>query len=137
MVGGSNKPRTLRYYADEVARQLQDSTDSAMRDIDTERPWGTPTTDVKTSTYHASFGEIVLCDPSDGAFTVYLPAAEAQDEGRVVVVKNLSSSTNHITVQGKGGATIDSADSRYLSIAWQVWTFVVRNANEWIRTAFS
>ena len=126
-------PRTRRYYEDETLRQVQDATDKAFYEIDTERPWGTPTSDVKTSTYHAKFGEIVLCDPTSAAFTVYLPTATSEDAGRQVTVKNYSASTNHITVQDKGSATVDMLDSIFLGLAYQVRTFVVRNANEWIQ----
>jgi hypothetical protein len=126
------KPRTRRYYEDETVRQLQDSTDAAFLDIDTERPWGT-LTDVQTSTYHAKFGEVVLCDPTSGAFTVYLPSPTAQDAGKRVTVKNYSTSTNHITVKDNSGATIDKLSSIFLAIAYQCRTFIVRNVNEWVQ----
>jgi hypothetical protein len=132
MTEQGSPPRTRRYYEDETLRQVQDATDKAFYEIDTERPWG-EFTEVKTSTYHASFGEIVLCDPTGGAFTVYLPTAEAKDAGRQVTVKNYSASANHITVQDKGSATVDKLSSIFLGLAYQVRTFVVRNANEWVQ----
>ena len=130
-IAGST-PRTRRYYETEVLRQVQDSTDKAFSEIDTVRPWGTLTA-VKTATYHAKFGDVVLCDPTGGAFTVYLPAATSKDAGKRVTVKNYSTSTSHITVQDKGSATVDKFTSIYLAVAWQCRTFVCRNANEWVQ----
>ncbi len=65
-------------------------------------------TAVQTGTYNAAVGELVLCDPSGAGFTVNLPAASG-NSGRHVWVKNTTSSTNTITIDGSGAETIDGA----------------------------
>ena len=75
-------------------------------------------TTTKTGTYTAAFGETVRCDPSGGGFTVTLPTPTADDVGRSLRIKNITSSTNTITVSG-GSNTIDGASSVGMSTAHQ------------------
>lgn len=64
-------------------------------------------TAVKTSAYTAGYGELVLCNPTGAGFTVNLPAAVLG--GKPIIVKNDSTSTNNITIDGAGAETIDGA----------------------------
>ncbi len=76
----------------------------------------TTVTAVKTANYTAAINETVRCDPSGGAFTVTLPTAVG-NSGSVVEVKNVTASTNTITVDGNGAETIDGALTLALSTA--------------------
>lgn len=126
-------PRTKRIYdGTDITVQLQDSTESAFGEVDTERAFGTPT-DLKTTNCFAAYGDIVLCDPTSTSFTVTLPEITAQDVGRHVTVKNYSTSTNAIYVKGKGSDTIDLLTSIFLVWPYQCRTFVVRRTGEWIQ----
>lgn len=70
------------------------------------RAWNV--TAVQTTTYAAAVWDLVRCDPSGGGFTVNLPTAASRG-GEGVVVKNTTTSTNAITVDGNGAETIDGA----------------------------
>jgi hypothetical protein len=81
-------------------------------------------TTVKTSgPYVADYNELVRVDPSGGGFQVTLPDA-AEKPGGVVAIKNVTSSTNNITV-ATGGEDIDGygtsniwADSYFIVVFW-------------------
>ena len=83
----------------------------------------------KTSNHNASFGEVVRCDPSGGGFTVTLPVASG-GTGQIVVVKNTTSSTNTITIDGNGAETIDGNSSVGISEGFKALTFV-SYGSEW------
>ncbi len=89
--------------------QLQDATRRAERRLTKSvgKPFGEPTV-TKTSDYTAAWGEIVQVDPTLGAVTIDLPKPQPEDRGKLVVVKNVSSSTNTITIRNLHGL-IDSA----------------------------
>lgn len=67
----------------------------------------TPTA-VKTATYTCAAGELVLFDPSGGAFATTLPAASA-NSGKRIAFKNTTTSTTAMTVTRAGSDTIDGA----------------------------
>lgn len=69
----------------------------------------TPTA-VKTSTYTCAAGELVLFDPSGGAFATTLPAASA-NSGKRIAFKNTTTSTTAMTVTRAGSDTIDGANT--------------------------
>ena len=70
-------------------------------------PLGSPT-QLKSATYQAQHGDLVLCDASPGAFTVWLPPVSQRHVGSVVVVKDAVGSPNVVTVKpGDAAATID------------------------------
>lgn len=89
-------------------------------------------TAVKTATYTAAVGEIVRCNPSGGAFTVNLPTAVGNG-GRSIVVKNVTSSTNAITIDGSASQTIDGATTYDIAEAYGSRTLVSDGAN-WMIT---
>lgn len=62
----------------------------------------------KTANYTITAGDnVVLCDPTAGAFTITLPAIAAGQRRRRVTVKNHSASANNITLAVTGADTID------------------------------
>lgn len=67
---------------------------------------GYTVTATKTANYTAADGEVVMCDPSGGGFTVTLPAGNSAKRQQVAV-KNDTNSTNTITVDTPGAETID------------------------------
>ena len=77
-------------------------------DVVTPVKGGWTVTAVKTGAYTAAWGELVRCDPSGGGFTVTLPSAVGR-AGESVAVKNTTTSTNTITIDGDGSETIDGA----------------------------
>lgn len=68
-------------------------------------------TSVKTANYTATYGELVLVDPSGGAFTVTLPTASGNSGKRIVVKVSHATTTWHLaaTVDGNASETIDGA----------------------------
>ncbi|HVI39881.1 MAG TPA: hypothetical protein VM577_04405 [Anaerovoracaceae bacterium] len=91
---------------------------------------GTTITPIKTSLYTAVIGDLVRCDPSGAGFTVNLPTA-AGNVNNAVVVKNVTSSTNTITIDAFGSETIDGSLTQVISIGFQALTFVSDGTN-WI-----
>ena len=73
-------------------------------------------TDPQTSTYTTVWGEVVVCDPTGGGFTVNLPTAAGND-GRQIIVKNNSAGTNAITIEPDGSETIDGASNTTITTA--------------------
>lgn len=65
------------------------------------------TTTVKTAAYSAQPGEIVLCDPTGGVFTINLPKASLVGAGAVIVVKVQSDSNNGVTLTPNAADTVD------------------------------
>jgi hypothetical protein len=93
-------------------------------------PFGAPTT-VKHAEYSARLGDLVLCDASGGAFTVWLPKVTARDAGAVVSVKDAVGSAGIITVRpGDSSALIGAAASVDLSL-WAGSSFVVLSSTVW------
>lgn len=50
---------------------------------------------------------ILMCDPTGGAFTITVPASSAANAGRIVIIKNATSSTNNVAITRSGSDTID------------------------------
>lgn len=80
---------------------------------------------------NAGFGQVVLCDPTGGGFTVNLPAAEAQHAGHRIVVKNASGSTNAITVSAAAGQTVDGSASTTITSAYGKLELVCDGSDWW------
>lgn len=80
----------------------------------TPTPFGTPV-GPKTTDYGAREGELVLCDATAAAFTVWLPSIRTV--GAVVSVKDVSGSANVVTVAPSDPtATIGGSGSVPLSL---------------------
>lgn len=80
-------------------------------------------TAVKTSTYSAVIGDLIQCDPSGGGFAITLPAA-AGNANRSLIIKNVTSSSNTITVNAIGSDLIDGLSSTSLTFGRQSITLV-------------
>lgn len=86
---------------------------------------------LQTSGFTAAFDTVYRCDPSGGGFTVTLPAASG-GTGKTIIVKNTTSSTNTITIQGTGGELIDSQTTVGIALGYSSITFV-SYGSEWGR----
>lgn len=79
-------------------------------------PWNTryvkPRFDCRTAniigTYTATYWELLKCDPSGGTFTITLPTAVGHD-GEQIPLKNMTTSTNEVTLDGNASETIDGS----------------------------
>jgi hypothetical protein len=85
-------------------------------------------TTVKTGAYNAAAGELVRCDPSGGIFTVTLPTAVGIS-GRMISVKNVTSSVTAITIATTGGQTIDGAATVTINTGFDSLFFASDGAN--------
>jgi hypothetical protein len=79
-------------------------------------------TSVKTGSYNAVIGECVLCNPTSGGFTITLPTAVNQT-GRIIEVKNLTASTNTITIATTSGQLIDGGATATITAGYVSLTF--------------
>lgn len=86
-------------------------------------------TPVKTSAYSAKIRELVRVNPTGGGFVLTLPSAVGLGPDDGVVVKNVSASTNAVTVDGFGSQTIDGAANYSLALAYGSASFVSDGAN--------
>lgn len=84
----------------------------------------------KTSLYSANINELVQCDPSGGAFSVNLPTAGG-NTGKHIVIKNVTSSTNTITVVASGLETIDGSATQPMNIGYEA-LYLVSNGSGWL-----
>ena len=114
------------YYKDSAGSEFNLTAGAS-----TTAPLYTITT-VQTGSYGANFDEVVRCDPSGGGFTITLPDAST-NIGQTIIVKNTTSSTNTITIQGTGGDTIDGLTSVVIEEGYKSITFVSYSASEWGR----
>lgn len=92
---------------------------------------GLSITPIKTALYTSQIGDLVRCDPSSGGFTVNLPSATG-NANNSIVVKNISSSTNTITIDAFGSELIDGSLTQTISIAYQS-TMLISDGVGWIR----
>lgn len=89
----------------------------------------TTLTAIQTQAYSANARELVRVNPTGGAFQVTLPSAVGLGPDDAVVVKNVSSSVNAVTVACVLGQTIDSVPTSTLSTAFGSRSFVPDGAN--------
>jgi len=88
-------------------------------------------TAIQTGAYTARIGELVRVDYSGGANTVTLPVIGKVNEGRHVVVKNVTSATNVITIAAAGTDTIDGAATAAISSPFGVVVMVSDGDGNW------
>jgi hypothetical protein len=92
-------------------------------------------TGFKTSNYNAAPWELVMCNPSGGAFFVTLPNAAAVQPGTSVAVKNTTASTNSITVNSFGGS-IDNISTFVMAAAGACCHFTSNGSNWFVSANF-
>jgi hypothetical protein len=93
------------------------------------KPWLVPTPS-KTAAYTARYGEMVLCNPTAGGFTVTAPRAE-DHTGETFGVKNNSASTNAIVVDAQGTELIDGAANQAITTGRMSLIFM-SNGTDWM-----
>jgi hypothetical protein len=81
----------------------------------------------------ASANQVVRVDPSGGGFSVTLPAAVSFG-GQVIVIKNVTISTNVVTVLPSGADSIDGLLSQLLSGDHFLIQFISDGASSWMIT---
>jgi hypothetical protein len=118
---------------DPELEQLQTSIKEALADLQAALafPLGKPTAPVR-SRYVARFGEAVMADPSEGAFSIILKAANEEDIGKLIAIKNNSASTNTITIVAARDGTIDGAASTTMTTAWDKAIFQAIAKDEYV-----
>lgn len=120
-------PETQRAIA-----EMERNTAAAVRQAEVQKLDNFSATSVKRDDYAAKLGELVLCDPTAGAFTVTLPRLSRADAGRHVAVKNTTSSTNVITVRASAGQQVDKVDGYGINGSYDsVW--LVSDGESWWR----
>ena len=78
--------------------------------------------------------EVIDVDPTGGAVVVTLPAATSTNaKGKTYTIKNVSASTNNITING-GGTNIDAAATMVIAKAYGYVT-VFSNGTQWFSTS--
>jgi hypothetical protein len=87
-----------------------------------------------TGTVLTDANQLVRVNPTAGGFTVTLPAASAAS-GKVVVMKNVSASTNAVVVAAGAGDTMDGAAQVTLVGNRFHWQAVSDGVSQWMVTA--
>lgn len=85
-------------------------------------------TTVKTSLYTAILGDLVRCNPTAGGFAVNLPAATG-NANKTVMVKNVTTSVNTITIAASGFETIDGVATISMNLGFESFVFVSDGSN--------
>lgn len=88
----------------------------------------------QTGAYTAECGELVRADPSGGGFTITLPAITTASAGGRIKVKNLTTSTNIITVDTTGADTIDGSATFTMNVSRASAEFISDGTSEWMVT---
>jgi len=89
-------------------------------------------TSTKTTTYTAQVGELVPVDPSGAGFTVNLAAITAANKDGMICIKNITSSTNVVTLDGNGAQTIDGSATFSMNIGFQSIWLVSDGSSNWM-----
>ena len=92
--------------------------------------FGFSPTGTKTATYAAEPWDLVKCNPTGGAFSVTLPAASTAT-GNPIWIKNVSASTNTITIDADGSETIDGATTKTITTA-RSSVVLLSDGTEWL-----
>lgn len=85
-------------------------------------------TPVKIAAYTAKPGEMVLANPTGGAFTITLPTAKGI-AGRSIVIQEFAGSTTAITVAASLAQTINPSSATSLTTAYGRKTYTSDGSN--------
>ncbi len=88
-------------------------------------------TPIMRADYNAQLDELVLCDPTGGAFSVFLPDAQTHDSGREIIVKKATTSATAITIRPSGGVTINGAASSWALTASGAYARLIWGGDSW------
>lgn len=110
-------------------RRTVDDIEVVLRNLDRQidKPFGDPIFVSSAATVPLS--SVVLVDPSAGALVLSIQYLDSTDIGKLIVIKNNSSSTNTIIVQCVG-AVIDGASSQAITTARGVLRLYVIKTTE-------
>lgn len=87
-------------------------------------------TDILIDPTNANYGEYLRCDPSGGGFTVTLPVF-AVPTGRDILIKNVTSSTNTITIDANTAQTFEDGTTTKTITRAYGWIWLVNIASSW------
>lgn len=85
-----------------------------------------------TAAYTAEPGEMVICDPTSGAFAVTLPAVTDGFERMEINVKHDSDSGNDITLTPNGSETIDGAATQTIGARECLTVIAIPSEARWV-----
>jgi hypothetical protein len=105
------------------------SVDERRRAGDVQQRWFV--TPIYKNNYEAKPNDFVRCDPTDGALTITLPSATRVAAGEQVIIKNVSDSTNLITVTARGTEKLDDQTSITIGTPHEALSFV-SNGTNWL-----
>jgi len=90
-------------------------------------------TPVKTSTYTAVVGDVILADISAGGFTINLPDATvaSNKNGEIIIKIHDTASGNTLTIDGNGSQTIDGSTTKTLTTDYASMWLKCDGANWW------
>ena len=86
------------------------------------------TTAIQATTYNAGYFEYVRVNPTGGAFAVNLPTA-VNRKNFVICVKNVTTSTNAVTLTPNGAETIDGALTKAITAGYGSCCLISDGAN--------
>ena len=86
-------------------------------------------TDTANGTTSADYNQVVLVDPTAGPVTVYMPATA---EGGKVAIKNVTGSTNPITIRPAAGDFVEGGASETMNTARQGNVYYA-SGHDWLR----
>lgn len=84
-----------------------------------------------TSIQTAAINDAMRCDPSGGGFVINLPAITTFNAGQTICVKNITGSTNPITITRAGADTIDGAATRPIVTAFEAVILMSDGVGNW------
>jgi hypothetical protein len=113
---------------EEFRRSIEDAIDE--NSAAAVRPFGSITS-IYNEDCLAFFNTITRVDPSYGAISVQLPEASSGDFGKIVLVKNVGSSTNGFIVVAANNGTIDGSPSDGSATAYGYMSLVAVGENTW------
>lgn len=95
--------------------------------------WGEfyPSLTTITANYTAALRELVSADPTGGTFTVTLPTLTAAMRNKRIAIKNVSTSTNAISVAAAGGNTVDGL-ATFSASGSRFYVELVAGATDWM-----
>ncbi len=76
-------------------------------------------------------GDLIEADPTGGAFAVTIPAINAANKGRAIIVKNVTASATAITVTATGADTIDTLATFPITAGFVSITLVSDGTSNW------
>jgi hypothetical protein len=94
-------------------------------------------TATKTSAYSAAAWELVKYNPTGGAFAITLPNPTTIQPGVCIRLKNVSTSTNVVTVSAAGGSTIDGLASITQAKGIQCVEYICDGTNWMLAVAYN